>query len=117
LRPGEIASRWFDAFNSGDPDAMVGLYAEDAVHTSPKLKAADPATGGRLVGRAALRHWWSEAMAKRPPISYELITLIEGDDVVAIEYLRHRQGEATIQVVEVFEIRDGKIVRSNVYHG
>lgn len=117
MSPADIVSRWFAAFNSGDADAMVDLYADGAIHSSPKLRAADPASGGRLVGKAALRRWWLDAMNQQPPISYELITMIEGDGVVAIEYLRHRPGETTIQVAEVFEIHAGKIVRSNVYHG
>jgi hypothetical protein len=117
LSASEIVTRWFNAFNTGDVDAMVDLYADDAIHTSPKLRAADPASGGRLLGKAALRGWWLEALNQVPPIRYELVTLIEGDDVVAIEYLRQRPGEATIQVAEVFEIRDGKIIRSHVYHG
>lgn len=117
LSPREIVSRWFDAFNRSDADAMVDLYADGAVHTSPKLRVADPMSEGRLVGKAALRRWWLDAMNLRPPIRYELLNMIEGVDAVAIEYLRHRPGETTIQVAEVFEIHDGKIVRSNVYHG
>ncbi len=116
-RPGEIVSQWLDAFNRGDADAMVELYADEAIHSSPKLRIADPASGGRLAGKAALRRWWSDAFNRQPPMRYELVTMIEGDDVVAIEYLRHRAGEATTQVAEVFQIHEGKIVRSNVYHG
>jgi hypothetical protein len=78
---------------------------------------AQPETGGRLAGKAALRRWWLDAFNKSPSIRYELLTMSLGDHVVAIEYLRHRPGEATIRVAEVFEIRKGKIVRSNVYHG
>jgi hypothetical protein len=117
VSPEEIIGEWLRAFNSGDADAMVALYADDAVHTSPKLRAAQPATEGRLIGKPALRQWWLDAFNSAPSIRYELLTMSLGHNVVAIEYLRHRAGEAALRVAEVFEIRDGKIVRSNVYHG
>ncbi len=112
-----IIRRWIDAFNSADPEAMANLYADDAIHTSPKLRVKDPASGGRLVGKDALRDWWSNAFSQPPPIKYELLTLVESDGVVAIEYLRHRDGESPMHVAEIFEISEGKIVRSHVYHG
>jgi predicted SnoaL-like aldol condensation-catalyzing enzyme len=96
---------------------MVALYSDDAIHTSPKLKSAQPAGEGRLVGKAAMRQWWQDAFDRLPSISYEVVTIVSDDHVAVLEYLRHRPGEATIRVAEVFEIKEGKIVRSNVYHG
>jgi hypothetical protein len=117
LSPKEVVTTWLTAFNDGDADAMVALYAEDAVHTSPKLRSARPETDGRLVGRTAMRRWWLDAFGRPPTISYELVRMITDDHLVVIEYLRHRPGEATIEVAEVFEIQAGLIVRSHVYHG
>jgi hypothetical protein len=96
---------------------MVALYSDDAIHTSPKLKSAQPASEGRLVGKAAMRQWWQDAFDRLPSISYEVVTIVSDDHVAVLEYLRHRPGEATIRIAEVFEIKEGKIVRSNVYHG
>jgi predicted SnoaL-like aldol condensation-catalyzing enzyme len=96
---------------------MVALYSDDAIHTSPKLKSAQPAAEGRLVGKAAMRQWWQDAFDRLPSISHEVVTIVSDDHVAVLEYLRHRPGEATIRVAEVFEIKEGKIVRSNVYHG
>jgi hypothetical protein len=117
LSPKEIVNEWLRAFNTADADAMVALYAEDAIHTSPKLRSAQPAGEGRLLGKAAMRQWWLDAFDRLPNITYEVVSMVSDDHVAVIEYLRHRQGEATIQVAEVFEIKEGKIVRSHVYHG
>jgi hypothetical protein len=43
--------------------------------------------------------------------------MTSSDQIAAIEYLRHRPGEPSLPVAEVFEIGDGKIIRSHVYHG
>jgi hypothetical protein len=117
LSPKEVVNEWLRAFNRADANAMVALYAEDAIHTSPKLRSAQPSSEGRLVGKAAMRQWWLDAFDRLPSISYEVVSIVSDDHVAVIEYLRHRRGEATIQVAEVFEIKEGKIVRSHVYHG
>jgi hypothetical protein len=117
VSPSEVVDEWLRAFNRADADAMVALYADDATHTSPKLRSSHPETQGRLVGKAAMREWWQDSFDRGPSIRYELVSMMLGDHGAVIEYLRHRPGEATIQVAEVFEIHDGRIVRSHVYHG
>jgi ketosteroid isomerase-like protein len=57
MTPLQIARAWLDAFNRHDVDALVALYADDATHTSPKIRALHPDTGGKLVGKAALATW------------------------------------------------------------
>ncbi|NVJ05058.1 nuclear transport factor 2 family protein [Myxococcus sp. AM001] len=112
-----LARAWLDAFNAYDVDALVALYAEDATHTSPKIRVLHPETGGRLVGRQALSAWWKAANARLPGLRYELVALTSDEDRVFMKYLRHAPGEAPMPVAEVFEVRDGRIVASRVYHG
>jgi len=45
-----VAQAWLDAFNAHDVDALVALYDEACTHTSPKIRALHPETGGKLVG-------------------------------------------------------------------
>jgi len=113
----QIAGRWLEAFNAHDVDALVALYAENATHTSPKIRALRPDTGGKLVGRAALAAWWREANTRLPGLRYELTAVTASTERVFIEYLRHAPGEAPLPVAEVFDVRDGLISASRVYHG
>ncbi len=117
FRNEEIALAWLEAFNSYDVDALVGLYADDATHTSPKIRALHPETGGKLVGRAALSTWWRDSNARLPGLRYELTALTANDDRVLIEYIRHAPNQPATPVAEVFDVRDGRIVASRVYHG
>ncbi len=112
-----IARRWLACFASHDLDTLVSLYAEDARHTSPKLRALRPETGGYLVGRAALREWWADAFARLPGLRYAEETLTANHERIFMEYRRSVPGEPETQVAEVLEIRDGLIVASRVYHG
>jgi len=113
-----LARAWLQAFNSYDVDALVALYADDATHTSPKIRALHPDTGGKLVGKAALARWWREANARLPGLRYEETALTADGERVFMEYLRHAPGgEAPMPVAEVLEVRDGRIAASRVYHG
>ena len=113
----EIAKRWLQAFNAYDVPGLVTLYAEDATHTSPKIRALHPESGGKLRGHASLKAWWADANRRLPGLRYELTGLTANEDRVFIEYLRHAPNEPTMPVAEVFDIQDGKIAASRVYHG
>ena len=112
-----IARAWLDAFNAHDVDALVALYADDCTHTSPKIRALHPDTGGQLVGKPALARWWRDANARLPNLRYEPTAIVAGDETVIIEYLRHAPNEPTMPVAEAFDVRHGRIVASRVYHG
>ncbi|WP_225412819.1 nuclear transport factor 2 family protein [Stigmatella hybrida] len=112
-----LAREWLRAFNAHDVEALVALYAEDATHTSPKIRVLHPETGGKLVGKPALAQWWKEANARLPGLRYEETALTADGERVFMEYLRHAPGEAPMPVAEVLEVRGGKIVASRVYHG
>lgn len=113
----EIARRWIDAFNAHDVPRLLSLYAEDARHTSPKIRLAHPETGGHLVGRAALEAWWRGALQRLPELRYALTRLTADEVQVFMEYVRRVPGEADLPVAEVLEVRDGRIVASRVFHG
>ena len=75
MSPEEIATAWFAAFNAHDLEALLALYADDAEHYSPKLKAREPATGGLIRGKEALRNWWKGSFERLPSLHYRVTTL------------------------------------------
>ena len=112
-----LGRAWLAAFNARDLDALVGLYADDCAHTSPKLRVQRPESGGAIRGQAALRAWWADAFARLPGLRYEELTVTASAERVILEYVRHAPDEPPYPVAEVFELRDGRIVASRVYHG
>src|SRR5690242_5695522 len=112
-----IARRWLDCFARHDLDGLLALYAEDAVHTSPKIRVRHPDTGGVLRGKAALRAWWADAFARIPGLGYELTGLTADESRVFMEYVRHAPGEPDLPVAEVLDVVGHAIVSSRVYHG
>jgi ketosteroid isomerase-like protein len=112
-----VARAWLKCFETRDLEALVSLYAEDARHTSPKLRVQRPETGGFLIGRAALRDWWASAFQRIPQLRYQERSLTADGERVFMEYVRIAPGEPDLPVAEVLDVRDGKIVASRVYHG
>ena len=111
------AKAWLDAFNARDLDRLLALYADDAVHTSPKLRAKDPATKGRVTGKAALRAWWKDSFDRLPGLRYEERHLTASGERVFMEYDRLLPNEETLRVAEVLVVRGGVIRESHVFHG
>jgi ketosteroid isomerase-like protein len=115
-----LARTWLACFERADLEGLLALYADDAVHTSPKIRVLHPATAGRLVGKAALRAWWQDAFARLHGRRYEETALTPAADGsrVFMEYLRHAPGEPDLPVAEALDVgADGRIVASRVFHG
>ena len=94
MTPLAIARAWLDAFNAHDVDALVALYADDATHTSPKIRALHPDSGGKLTGKVTLATWWRDANRRLPGLRYEATAIVADETRAIIEYLRHAPGEA-----------------------
>ncbi len=112
-----IAVAWLDAFNRHDVDGLIALYADDATHTSPKIRVLHPETGGTIVGKPAIRAWWAGAVARLPGLSYQAATITATAERAVIEYIRHAPDGPPMPIAEAFDLRDGRVVASRVYHG
>lgn len=112
-----MARAWLKAVNGRDLDGLLALHADDAIHTSPELRALKPETGGTLRGKTELRAWWSETMERLPELRYEEKRLTAGGSQVVIEYLRINPGEAPFPMAEILVCDAGRIVASHLFHG
>jgi 8-oxo-dGTP diphosphatase len=111
------ARAWLDAFNARDLEALLALYADDAEHTSPKLRDRDPESEGRVRGKPALRAWWADAMQRLPGLRYQCRHLTASGGRVFMEYDRINPGDPTLAVAEVLVCDGGLIQTSHVFHG
>lgn len=67
------AKNWIDAWNRYDIDAILSHYVDDVVFLSPV--AAQRVGHGRVIGREALRGYWSAGLAAQPQLRCELDTV------------------------------------------
>ena len=113
----QIALNWISAFNEHDLEKLLALYADDAIHFSPKLKIRQPETNGWVKGKYALKDWWADAFSRLPSLHYQLQNLVINDEQIVMEYLRQVNDEADMMIAEILEISNNLIIRSKVYHG
>lgn len=105
-----IETAWAAATNARDVNALMALYADDAVSMSNNAPS--------LVGKAAIQKDLEENMKKRPEgstISFET-TEVFGDDQVVTEIgtsvTKDTTGKVTStgKYMAIFEKRDGKYI-------
>lgn len=113
----DIAKLWFKAFNEHHLEDLLDLYDDNAEHFSPKLKVREPETKGLIQGKQALRKWWQDCFQRLPSLKYQIKKLTADSEQVFMEYTRQVEGEEDMEIGEVLEIKNGKIVFSRVYHG
>ena len=104
-----FARAWATAWNAHDLDAVLALFADEVVFTSPLAARLIPESGGVIHGKAALRDYWSMGLAKAPELAFEINWLMQGIDLVVIGF-RNEQG---IDRCELLRFRDGLVVEGH----
>ena len=103
----QAARSLLDAFARFDLDAYESLIAEDAVERRPE-------TGDRFVGRAKIIGMYRHYPADPPVVTWERIRG-SGTVFVAEGTIDYDGSGFVERLVAVVEIRDGRMIDSNVY--
>jgi ketosteroid isomerase-like protein len=105
-----FAREWIAAWNAHDLDRILAHYAEGVVFSSPK--AATITGSSRVTGKAALRAYWQQALARSPHLQFELERIYSGADCISIAYVRN----GALRVCETLEFENNLVVRGSVAH-
>jgi ketosteroid isomerase-like protein len=113
-----VFEAWDEALGAKDLDAALALYTQDAVLESPLVCHLLGVREGVIRGREALRAFVTEVFAHQPPQRGRFRTGYLTDGATLMwEYPRETPGADQMDLVEVMEIRDGRIARHRVYWG
>ncbi len=82
-----FAQRWIAAWNSHGLEPILSHYAEGIEVTSPFVAAVMDGREATLRGKAAVREYWSRALARYPDLHFVLRAAYPGVNSVVIEYL------------------------------
>ena len=115
-----IYEGWHAAVVARDVDALMALYADDAVLETPLIVVTLPAHGsGVLHGKAAIGAFF-EAGLRNPGTSSGAGTVPGCSSRTAAssrEYPRATPDGDQVDLVEVMDLRDGLIAHHRVYWG
>jgi hypothetical protein len=104
--PAAFAEQWSSAWNHRDVDAVLAHFHDDVVFTSPVAAELAPGTAGVVRGKAALRDYWTTALAALPELHFDVVGVYRGQSVLVINY-RNERGRLVNEVLEF----DGPRVR------
>lgn len=106
-----LATRYSEAWANHDPDAIVAMHTEDTVfHTH--------GVGEPAQGKPAVRSTIAELFEQSPDIAFELQATHFGDDHFVTRYTMSGTAfgrHVSCDGVDVFTVRDEKIVRKDTY--
>lgn len=106
-----FAEDWEAAWNAHDVDRILAHFAEDVTFRSQK--AMRLVGIGEIHGKAALRDYWSRALATQPDLSFVVVDVLVGHGMLVITY----RNQKDVLAAETLRFGpDGLIVEASACH-
>jgi hypothetical protein len=87
-----FAHEWLAAWNAHDLERVLAHWHDDCVFRSPLVVRVTGDASGTVRGKAALRAYWSKALAGAPRLHFKLDTIFVGHDSIVLGY-RNQRGQ------------------------
>lgn len=107
-----MAQAWVEAWNSHDLDAIMHHYADAIEFTSPFVTALLDEPSGTLTGRAALRSYFEQGLARYPDLVFDLHEVLPGVRSLVVVY----ESVNNLLAAETMEVDDAGLVRRVLAH-
>lgn len=104
-----FSERWARNWNAHDIDAVLDDFHDDVVFTSPVAARLLPETRGVVRGKAALRRYWTAALARIPDLRFSIEGVCQGINTIVITY-RNQNGNL---VNEILAFKDDAIIEGH----
>jgi SnoaL-like domain len=116
-----IFEMWHEYAKARDVENLIELYADDAILETPLVTAIlDDRTSGILRGRAEIKHFFERGVERRPDELlkwYRSGIFLTNGKLLTWEYPRATPSGDQIDLVEVMDVENGKIVNHRIYWG
>ena len=104
----ELVKKGYEAFTAGDVETVMSLFDDNIEWVQP----GESAISGTYHGKGELGEYLGRLAEKSLTVKFNRL-LADGDMVVALTEVT--VGDETGQDADVFTVRDGKMVRAQVY--
>lgn len=115
-----IYEQWHDFARTRDVDALIALYADNAVFESPLVPTILDQESGVLTGRGEILRFLEEGTKRRPNDLvrwYRSGQYFSDGKTLIWEYPRETPDGDQVDILEVMELVNGKILRHRIYWG
>jgi ketosteroid isomerase-like protein len=85
-----LASRWYEAWNAHDVEAILELYADDVEFSSPYIAALGFGADGVILGKDKLRVYFTKALGRASELKFIPESLCVGARGHTLIYRNHR---------------------------
>jgi ketosteroid isomerase-like protein len=111
-----LAAQWIARWNARDVEGVLAAFADDVVFHSPK--AQDIVGTGKIVGKAALRAYWTKALEHNRELHFELdhAAYDLAKNELFIVYVATLNGRRT-RACERLRFADGLVVDGEGFYG
>ena len=113
----KFAEDWAQAWNRRDVESVLAHFRDDIILASPTALVV---TGSPVVyGKAALRSYWTEALARTESIRFSVIRVLwdPARRELAIIYLAEIDGRSGTVSENLLFGDDGLVATAEVFHG
>jgi len=107
-------TRFNEAFNRHDVDAVMALMTEDCLFDSTR----PPPDGERLVGQAQVRKFWEVFFQRSPHARFETEEVVAAGDRCVVRWSYHwvRDGKpGRVRGIDLFRVREGRVAEKLSY--
>lgn len=113
----EFATKWIEAWNRLDVEAVLATFEENVSFTSPSALATVGV--GTVHGKPALREYWNAALARITALRFVLERAVWDDETreLAIIYVSEINGAAKRVSENLRFSETGKVAAAEVFHG
>ena len=110
------ARHWIAAWNAHDVETVLAPFAEDSVFISPLAKQV--AGDAQIIGKDALRQYWTDALARVPDLHFELSgTAVDEEAQCVTVFYVSRAGGRVRHACEHMRFREGVQFLGEAYYG
>jgi hypothetical protein len=110
----EFSQEWVRSWNAHDLEAILAHYADGVVLTSPVAARLLGDPSGNVVGKAALRAYFSKGLEAYPNLRFELVDVLSGLSSVVL-YYTNQVGKKSGEFMEIDG--NGKVIRVVANYG
>ena len=105
----EFSREWEAAWNRRDVEAIFKHFHDGAVFTSPVIKLIGFSEDGTVIGKNALRRYWTAALAQNLDLRFQVTKVYQGMNTLVISF-KNQKG---VERVEVLTFRQGLVIEGH----